>query len=77
MQADRRAGRLASVYATIRINMKTYPINMPKGDSSSVSILLLGNLSIGKRYSESGITAIFSIHRTRILVSTKTQQGVL
>lgn len=50
---------------------------MPKGDSSSVSILLLGSLNIGKRYSESGITAIFPIRRTRILVSTKTQQGVL
>lgn len=71
------AGRQASVYATIRINRKIYPINMPKGDSSSVSILLLGSLSIGKRYSESGITAIFPIRRTRILVSTKTQQGVL
>ena len=70
------AGRQASVYATIRINRKIYPINMPKGDSSSVSILLLGSLSIGKRYSESGITAIFPIRRTRILVSTKTQQGV-
>ena len=89
MQADRRAGRLAgwlvyrqagrqaSVYATIRINRKIYPINMLKGDSSSVSILLLGSLSIGKLYSESGITAIFPIRRIRILVSTKTQQGVL
>lgn len=72
-----QAGRQASVYATIRINKKIYPINMPKGDSSSVSILLLGSLNIGKRYSESGITAIFPIRRTRILVSTKTQQGVL
>lgn len=45
--------------ATIRTNRKIYPTNMPKGDSSLVSILLLCSSGIGKRCFESRSNSSF------------------
>lgn len=61
MRADWQTGRQASVFATVRINSKIYPSNMPKGDRSLVSIFFWADWASGHDALRVEVTAILPI----------------